>query len=369
MRVWLAGTVVCVACARAEPPPAQGSGLPVARGAALVAPDTGGASFDAIGDVWSLASGGAVVFLPRQGRFLVFDRAGALTRTIARPGAGPGELGIADVAGLRGDTLWAYEDPSRRLQRWTLDGRVVDARSLTLIAPGWESAGGVRALLADGSLLVQQQLNWSAMARGQLPPQSRVARFDPTGRRAVEGLPTLDLSRLPLNGTSPTGAGVLGVQPFEAPPLLVAAPAGGFYAYVLPSEDGVAVHVRRPDGTVVLDRVVSLQGPRLEGARLDSARAGLDAPMLALPPSVLRIPERLPAYARAVLSDSGEVWLRLDAPLLHRAHEEWLVVSTARERRVTLPSGVALLRPEGGGFWGVQAADDAPRLQAYRLTP
>ncbi len=67
----------------------------------------------------------------------VYDANGAYQRTIGRQGDGPGEFATApDIAGLAGDTVFAFDSRSRRVTSFSMSGDLIETTALRSAAIG-----------------------------------------------------------------------------------------------------------------------------------------------------------------------------------------------------------------------------------------
>ncbi|MEJ2237073.1 MAG: 6-bladed beta-propeller [Gemmatimonadales bacterium] len=116
------------------------------------------------GNVYVLDAGDASIY--------VLDPSGMKLRSIAREGAGPGELRWPRSLRIAGDTIRVLDVGNGRIQTFTTDGVPIG----TITMPGDASSGAV-AFAADGSALVALNGSDSALAQRYAPSGTAGSRL------------------------------------------------------------------------------------------------------------------------------------------------------------------------------------------------
>jgi hypothetical protein len=118
----------------------------------------------------------------RAHKFFVFDKNGKFVRTIGRDGKGPGEFSSISVAGVSGDTLWAFDLYNGRTTFFA--GNKIHTQDL----PKDSSGNTIRpnARLANGTWIVVTQPRFGTPAQmaanPDAPDQHAVIHLDSSGK-------------------------------------------------------------------------------------------------------------------------------------------------------------------------------------------
>jgi len=385
-----AAALAAIACATSDAPPAGGDpGEPIDADSLPVIATTEelrigsatdpAAGFSNVSAVAVDADGNAYVYDRGVRNIRVFDIDGRHVRTIGRAGSGPGEFSqYPHTIGVQGDTVWAFERSSARLNVFRRDGEVIAARHVAMDI----------AQLHDGHTALIEPL--ALRDDGRLISHAAIV----TGRNLAEPRPATDTVRVPRVRYSLTGGVVdtVGVEAF--PPLgPVYAPdrnrrvivGGGQFTVPFPPGDepinasfpdgNVRVDARRPsnerDGTFLvtrfaLDGAIAFQlafhfAPRrYEGAILDTiamrpvvrSPRGSDAAFRAVR-AALEFPEfQAPVYRLFAAEDSA-VWIRREDAA--DAHHRWVVVEWSGDVRgeVRLARSALPVWAAGSTVWAV----------------
>lgn len=110
------------------------------------------AEFNRIAGVARLASGSIAVTTARPPEIRLFDSRGAFLRRVARPGAGPGELGVLWWVGRSGDSLLTYDFTQQRITIFDVPRERVE--TIPFVASGASARLVVIGWLGDADWLV-----------------------------------------------------------------------------------------------------------------------------------------------------------------------------------------------------------------------
>lgn len=289
----------------------------------------------------AVADDGSIVVADGSARELrVYDGAGVFRRALGRPGEGPGEFaGSPQIAGLAGDTVFAYDLRTRRVTAFGLGG---DLRgSLTLATDVQLPVRVVR--LEDGALLLQSR--WiSPVDPGlydfrQELDSAVIERLDRSGALLDTFAVLPDVRRVRRVSQRADGAfsTVQADTPFSPRAVFVKHDRDVLYAHTGTFE------VRRAgaDGSdVVVIRVLGAEDrtpmsevrARQEAAMREQAGGNPEMDELMWLLNVESLPERLPAFRDLLVSETGDVWIsRMEFD--RSDGDEWLVFAPSGELR------------------------------------
>lgn len=352
-------------------PPGQASDKPEATLpdplVSITSPDSGDVIFDRLGGVVVTPDSLVVVALGSTGRFLIYEPTGRLLRAVGRRGAGPGEFQAPASFGIRNDSLWVFDGVTRRLTTFSVSsGTLIGTARIAFSIPEWSGAGRVYALMDGGAMLVEGQ---HSLIDERAPSSVPVGLQTASG--AYHRIGTRDLSGVRLRAAQANGTSLVGLQPFVSQPLLAATGIGTRFALVEPTDTGTTVSMFNDKGQTVYQINLAITGAELTDARVDSALSSLGPQFRGLDANVIRRPSRLPPVSAAIADNDGSLWLRLDATLLGRAMQRWLVLSPdgSHADTVLVPRQHQLVRPHGWTYWAVVTDSlDVPRLDRYAWT-
>jgi hypothetical protein len=328
------------------------------------------------------SSGYLYVAQPQDYGIAVFDPAGRFLHTIGRQGQGPGEFVRVHEIGLLGDTLWASDPVSLRVNLFFRGGRSLSTMNLAVPAAELSTQGPMtpHALLPGGLAVGQVGLSATGFLENEHPniPLVLIDRSS----RIVRVLARLDLSHEIFSVR--LGDGLLsGVQPFRDSPL-----------WRVPSDGRSIVLVRRPvspdertttfsvtkflhTGDTVFSTTYSYAPTEVSARQRDSVIRGTVEGAPETGRSVARairealfIPKYHPPVYALLVGRDGTIWLRREPT--GEVEEEWLVLDSdgVTARSVLGPSAVQLHEANGGAVWGVVHDElDVPYVVRYRIEP
>jgi hypothetical protein len=301
----------------------------------------------------------------------VFTPDGTPVRVIGRAGQGPGEFGRAPSSiGWWGDTLWAFDFQSRRINGFDREGRVLFSRNPPVVQAGSDDRPYSSVTpLGRTTFIAGQSLSSSAVARREITTAATLL-VDSTGA-VLDTLYTRDLTNQTWEIATPNSALYMG-QPF--------------------SDNGHAVVLQREDETIVDVRWVYEPSPEIEMVRRSFTNDTVYRTTLAFAPvavtdsmvdaalaSGVQVFRRnrqditeseagrlaraglyVPQYLRPVMATrggpDGSVWLQLrEASAAPDSTTMWVVVDgRGRATRVVrLPARFSLQVPGETFIWGV----------------
>jgi hypothetical protein len=304
-----------------------------------------------------------------------FTPGGAPGGAIGREGRGPGEFLSLAAMGWRGDTLWVSDPAQGRVQRFTADGRLLNAHTL-LVAP----RGG---LLPDGTAVTPAPARATAVAEGSIAtvPLLRVR----PGGEVVDTVWRLSTRRA--MATVEAGARVMTApNPFGEHTLWAVAPDGSAVFVVERAAAPSAAPTRfrvsrlRPGGTPAYTRDYRytprpLAARDLEAAAEDwnarAAGAGAAAPRMnaADVRRVFTPPRFHPPVTAIVAGLDGTLWLRREAG---QGEVTWTVLD---ERGgvagyLRLPRAAEVMLADRRRVWTVERdGDGVPYVVRYAVRP
>jgi hypothetical protein len=143
------------------------------------------AQFTAIGGLARLSTGEVAVFTAPPFEIRLFSRDGKFVRRVARPGSGPGELGIVYWFGRSGDSLMTFDDTQARITIFDVPRSQV--ATIPFAPTKVSSRMVVNGSLANGSWIVATV----AFPRTRPEGPSRDTTTIGLWRRGVEGTQTV----------------------------------------------------------------------------------------------------------------------------------------------------------------------------------
>jgi 6-bladed beta-propeller len=336
-------------------------------------------AFSRIVDLALLDDGSIMVSDGVASELRVYDASGAFLRAIGQPGEGPGEFAVAPkIAGVAGDTVYAFDRRSSRVTSFTLDGEFVESLTLRSAAAGIPQA----IVRLDGGTYLSQS-KW-------ILPSAELSFFE-----ARLELDSLVVAELDAAGASPDtvrvmadrtrarevqdrGGGRIGmIQADQLYTTRAVVASNGFGAVVGHSEV-FELEIMRPDwstGTIV--RVRGVENP----ATAADMRAHQETVMREqagdreIHPMTRRLnidflPERMPSFGSVIVSELGDVWVSLSEYDLSEGLD-WLVFEPTGELRGTVRTPADFnLRAVGGdhivGF--VLDEFDVPYVRRHPLS-
>lgn len=334
-------------------------------------------AFSRIVDLLVLPDDGLVVSDANAPGMRIFDRNGGFVRTLGGRGEGPGEFaGAPLLAGLTGDTLHAWDARTGRRTAFTVRGELVESVAMT-------SGGGYRlqALdhVGDGVFLATSK--W-------LDPDTRdefhdfrlevdsivVERVSATGD--ILDTMTVMADQTLMRTVRDGGPGVFRTLQAEPPHRARAVLEVAAGHVVLGRSDVFSLDLYPRSGSPTRVRVVGAGNPAGAGAIRSHMEALLredfgDDPIDEMTQTLYldMLPDRLPAFHRAVVTSDGDVWVARSELDGERGYE-WLVFSQEGELRglVRTPPGMRLLAVQPTWVIGVVTDDfDVPFLHRYPL--
>lgn len=335
-------------------------------------------SFSSIVDLALTPDGGFVVADGGSHELRVFGPDGRHAVSMGREGEGPGEFVSPPlIAGMAGDTVFAYDPGSGRATGFLPGGRLLESVAL-------ESGGGNRILTAhrlrDGSYLALSP--WTAPDRvtevhgPRLELDSLVVeRLSDTGRPIDTVLVIAHRTRL--RAVQERG-GSLGVIQADPPYLPQAFVESGGGLVVSGNSRSFELALRAAGGLTTRLRVQGVDHPagaaEIRTHQENRLRAEFgDEP---LDPRIRQLyldhlPARLPAFAAVSISPDRDVWVAR-SELDDTSGAEWLVFSSEGQLQgsVRTPPGVRLLAVGPDFIIGsVVNALDVPFVRRYPLRP
>lgn len=311
-----------------------------------------------VGWVQLLPNGGVAFSQQQDGQFVVADSAGEVRFRFGGRGAGPGEFRRLSHAGVRGDTLWAFDAMLSRLTFVDLGGELVR----TELVPNVKGSGDIpdlaqvapRAVLSDGTLYALGIPTRGPMADliGEIYHFFRVTP-DWVADAVVEKVPYQPMVYLRRGGEH-----AMVTVPFARPPIHVISPDGGYSAVVVANQSGhnrgrFSVRVSSTRGEKLYGRSFSFNARAIPRQRMDSALAAIRADGRRELYQELRrreLPEVYAPFVRGVLESNGTLWLR-------RVYErDYLVCDSTGEpiARAIPPDGVFVLAADSSLVWGIE---------------
>ena len=311
----------------------------------------------------------------------VYDAHGMHHRTIGQRGEGPGEFANPPIiAGLAGDTVFAFDSRSSRVTSFTMSGDLIDMTTLRSRTIG-------RPLFMirqdDGTYLSQSR--WVDPSGQDSGPQEMrldldsitIEHLDATG--ALIDTVRVIADRHLARAVQDRGGGVFATQQAQTP-----YSARGFMRSdgvrpIVGRNDSFELELLGPTGDAqTVLRVLGVQHP----ATADEIRARQEAAVREalgegeIDPSVWMLnieflPDRLQAFTTIVVSDDGDVWVALTEYDMSGGYD-WLVFTPAGELRgmVHTPPDMRLFEIGSDFIVGVVFDEfDVPYVRRYPLLP
>lgn len=243
---------------------------------------------------------GWLAWTPDRGSQRVLLRApdGRIT-AVGRDGEGPGEFRHIYAAGWLGDSVWAGDYGSPRLQLFDTAGKLT--RAVLFARPeGWIPTGGGRFAVIPGKPLADS-VWWVLGTTEGSDRVDTVARFTATPPERVT---------IPMGG----GASILSTQPLAPDARLAWSPDGARWCGTEPGSGGDVVRLRcvGPDGTVLHDTALTLAGRPVTDTIYEHEIAGYLRPSTRREDitAAIKRPALLPRVLGLLVDRSGAVWLR-----------------------------------------------------------
>lgn len=290
-------------------------------------------------------------------------------RSVGRKGAGPGEFnGMTFLRRLPGDTLMVFEGVVGRITLLGPDGRLARMEQ----APVMDGlAVDAQGRFTDGTLLASRNVaRFREVPAGMRRDTLLWMRVDPRTKR-VDTLPTTPGSESFVNvSRAASGMVMMGMMSFPFMRDVHTAMVGD--RYWQGASDAYELVLRRADGTperIVRRRVKAVP---VAGAYLDSVRRVREAesgPAAGSAIDAVPLPDRLPAFARILADDEGNLWVqRTKWP--GYVPTEWDVFDPEGTMRGTLamPAGFHPTHIGGDFVLGVwKDEDNVEYVRMYRL--
>lgn len=313
------------------------------------------------------------VLVGDRGEFALkrFSPAGALLRSFARRGSGPGEVRFLGRMLRCGDSVYTYDiEEGYRYSVFTLDGRY--GRSFRLWAPTGSSTPYNTACNATGDFA---HLGWESqrdMKAGTFRSIVPVwlSRADSAAGRIIDSVPGSERFGLvrdgQLRGTRPLPLGkepVLGIGRSQ----VYVGSADRYRILALDFTGKVVATLQRPEAPVPVTRA-DVQGAidREVANRGENARRGVEQAY-----AEMRLPNTLPAYTALVVDADDRVWVRPYARG-NAARAEWTVFDAkgAILATVAVPTHLSILEIGRDYVLGRYLDPDEaiPQVRVYRLT-
>ncbi|MGD8602206.1 MAG: hypothetical protein PVF19_12705, partial [Gemmatimonadota bacterium] len=336
-------------------------------------------AFSRIVAVRTLPGGEILVAEGRAQELRVFDAEGTHLRSFGGPGEGPGEFGmIVSLVGIVGDTVSVWDGRSRRLSRFSTDGRFLDDVPL-----GSDVQVTVRSMerLPDGALLAIS-MDFPEGGPGPGATTSEVVRriVPGIGVDTVSVFPGQPISRGPERSqTMPDGRVrtlVLILSPLVSS--RVSAAAGPEHVWVGYSER-FALERHRPTGEVdLLVRVPDLDRPMEQSEADDILRGRIERcdgnseceANMRESSEAFDPPELRPAFSELHVDATGRLWVAEWEDERSQV-DEWFVFSEDGELLgdVSVPVGFRVHEIGEDYILGVELNElDVPFVRRYALT-
>ncbi len=341
----------------------------VAEGAAEYA-------FSRITDLSLTPDGGLVVADGNSRELRVFGADGHHRGTIGQRGEGPGEfVGTPSIAGMAGDTVFAYDVRSGRTTSFLLDGRLLE--SIALRSGTGNRISALYRRIDGGYLAVSPWIAADQVAEVHDPrlevDSLVVERLSEDGRVLDTVKVMADRSHLQMVQDRGGRLGVIQAEPpylprafLESNGILEAVGRNDSFELELTAAGGVPtlLRVRGLDHPAGADEIRERQEATI---REDLGDRPLDPRTRQLHLDFL--PDRLPAFAAVSIGRDGDVWVaRSDFD--NSSGYDWLVFSPTGELRgsVHTPPGMRLLAIRSNFIvGGVTDEFDVPFIRRYPL--
>ena len=319
-----------------------------------------------IGGVTPIGGGDLLVNDARTGELFRFGADGTPKGQVGRAGEGPGEFRSADWVGLRGDSVWVYDNFERRFLLFGPGLRPVR----TVSVPRYGMAG---VMTPDGSFVT---LSAAMISGGGADSGMRRILHHTREGALADTVLAIDLPvrklRLELGGDM----AIVGLQPLDDTPFLMLLRDGsGWLRLDRPVEGPARFTLTVSDlrGHQRWQRVVPVPAVPVSSRFIDSVVGGFAHPQEGRAPQVpegrvratLFVPPRLPAATSAMGTLDHRVWVRREAGSRRYSVFE----GDGRPAfEVELPPGVRFAGANGETVWGVLTTEEGEEvLVQYRL--
>lgn len=308
-------------------------------------------------------------------RIVVLDSMLRPTGAFGRDGSGPGEFRGVHGLGARGDTLYVLDLALQRLTVMTGSGQVLWTQGQVPTTAGERAPPNLRALLADGSILVSGRSPYGEPGNG-------LQSYDRANRERRMIVPLFENGERTVAIFSVGSAVTSVTRPVHAADRYSVSPGGEFIAVlkqpvpVLADSGRATLTLLGPRGDTLWSRVQRVRPEQIPVGQArrhieTAARAFVDRPTIA--PSARR--ERYEAYVEALqippfqvpfdrilVGRDGSVLLRRGAFTLEAA-EWWRVVDGRVSAVFSLPTTHEVMAAEGRRIWtATTGALDEPVL-------
>jgi len=339
-------------------------------------------TFSNVSDVRTRDDGSIIVADEGAGEILVYDTDGGHSLTLGRRGDGPGEFATGPViAGLAGDTVYAWDSGHRRVTSFSGEGDLLETTTLQA-----ESIGPLRVVRQDDGTYLAQSRWISPVAEAVGPHDARVEldsvmieHIDATGAIIDTVRVLADMERATMRTAS--GAGRVRMQMMPRPltarafmrtdgvrPIIA---HNGSFELISYGRDGAPQVVLRVQGAWPAVTAEDIRS-RLEARLVEvSAEREID-------PRTLRVyeefmPERTPDFSNVIISDSRDIWVSQYEYEFDLSNGfDWLVFSSAGELRgsVSTPPGLRVFDIQDDYVVGVVRDElDVQYVRRYPLAP
>jgi hypothetical protein len=335
-------------------------------------------TFSTVADLAMTPDGRFLVSDQLAQQIRVYDADGLHLTSLGQPGDGPGEFSMGPtIAGLAGDTVFAFDPRAARVSVFTLDDALVGTVSMQ-----WEEFGRPTELIRmdDGGYLAR-----SALIDVGSPLEAHDIRLEIDSvvvqRLRSDGAPLDTLAVIPdrarVRRRQVTADGVQRMVQADPPYLPRAFMRSDGRRPVLARNEEFEIRILDVTGTVsTLLRVNGVAHPAT-GAEIGAeheARVRAELGDRELDPLTRRLnfeflPERLPAFATVLIGDAGDVWIALQEYDISDGLD-WLVFTPDLALRgvVHTPADVQLFHASADWIVGVYRDElDVPFVRRYPL--
>ena len=294
--------------------------------------DANAEDFPTIGRLFVSPRSEIAIPLGQDRKLAVYDSSGKRTRTLGRPGPGPGEFQYVGGVGWVADTIWVNDPEVQRTTYFAPDGTVLRVVGLPApLAPVAPTTPGAAvgtlirvaaiAVLDDGSSLAQGQ-RLTSRSSGRAVGERVLVRIGPTGEwRVIASLPSFEDERWFMSA-----AGLGRRVPFTGWPLFASSFDGQSFASLITDSqtaDGgtYTLSVFKTNGDTVFVRAYPFRGVPIPQGVADSAAAAENrGPSSEGPSNLGAMVERLarekmpPVYAPVqwfILGLDDTIWITL----------------------------------------------------------
>lgn len=335
-------------------------------------------AFSGVVDLVVLDGGGLLISDRATPELRLFDGAGRYVRSLGQRGEGPGEfVSPPTVAGVSGDTVFAWDGRTGRVTVFRQDGQLVESRGLRA---GEGSPVLVARRLSDGGFVTLSRWIPAGILRGphdaRLEVDSTVMeRLGPEGDvlDTLRVMPDRHWTRMVLDGGGGRVRLIQALQPHSPRAFLasngdqVVLARNDTFRFDLLTAAGVraSVRVRGIDAPADADQI---RDHEEQAYREETGNETLDPQTRIL---FDFLPERLPAFAELLVARAGDVWVARPA-LDDSQGYSWLVFTPdgALQGSVRTPPRMRLVAIESSHVVGVVTDDfDVPYVRRYPLIP